>query len=142
MLPITVIAVFIVLFVDNNLAYNSVADGPMGRWIANLNLMPAAATTMGGSKSTPRNEPAHPLRAAALQADARSDDPSPHRRAKRRNIAAPPRCVRSVPILPAYSRTLPLRLPRHLRRRQRERASRLPAPIHPQPIPCVARRPP
>jgi tetratricopeptide (TPR) repeat protein len=77
-LPITVIAVFIVLFVDNNLAYNSVADGPIGRWIARLNLMPAPATAMGGSKSTARIEPAHPLRAAALPApELRSDDPPP-----------------------------------------------------------------
>ena len=76
LLPLAVIVAFILIFIDNNLAYDGAQDGPIGRWIANHNVTPAPATDMGGRKLASRIEPAHPLKTAGLpEADARSDDP-------------------------------------------------------------------
>jgi len=41
-LPVAVMAIFIVYFVDNNIAYRSFVDGPAGRWISRLDLVPSA----------------------------------------------------------------------------------------------------
>jgi tetratricopeptide (TPR) repeat protein len=39
-LPIVAMGIFFVFFVDDNIAYHSLRDGPAGRWLASLDLLP------------------------------------------------------------------------------------------------------
>jgi tetratricopeptide (TPR) repeat protein len=55
-LPIVAMAIFITFFVDNNIAYRSLADGPAGRWLARLDLLPSDPAPGVRSKSQERIE--------------------------------------------------------------------------------------
>jgi hypothetical protein len=55
-LPIVAMAIFFVFFVDNNIAYRSLANGPAGRWLARLDLLPSDPAPGVRSKSQERIE--------------------------------------------------------------------------------------
>jgi tetratricopeptide (TPR) repeat protein len=49
-LPIVAMAIFFIFFVDNNIAYRSLVNGPAGRWLAQLDLLPSAPAPAVRSK--------------------------------------------------------------------------------------------
>ena len=55
-LPIVAMAIFVTFFVDNNIAYRSLVDGPAGRWLARLDLLPSDPAPGVRSKSQERIE--------------------------------------------------------------------------------------
>src|ERR1700730_18569899 len=55
-LPIVAMAIFITFFVDNNIAYRSLANGPAGRWLARLDLLPSDPAPGVRSESQERIE--------------------------------------------------------------------------------------
>jgi tetratricopeptide (TPR) repeat protein len=80
-LPIVAMAIFFVFFVDNNIAYKGLADGPAGRWLAQLDLLPSAPAPASRPKpaqqttsaSRPARSAEQPPQLAA--ADTKSPDP-------------------------------------------------------------------
>ena len=82
-LPIVAMAVFFVFFVDNNIAYKSLVDGPGGRLLSRLDIIPSAPA--------PRSRTKTPDRARSTIADAREPAPPAEARSTvpdRRGVAA------------------------------------------------------
>lgn len=67
-LPVAVVAIFAVYFVDNNTAYKSLVDGPAGRWISHLDIVPHAPPPRTRSKAADQVR-------TGTQASARLDAP-------------------------------------------------------------------
>jgi tetratricopeptide (TPR) repeat protein len=80
--PIVVMAIFFVFFVDNNIAYRSLVDGPAGRWLAQLDRLPSVPVPAARPKPTQQpSSTLRPVRSAdsapqLAAADARSPDPA------------------------------------------------------------------
>jgi tetratricopeptide (TPR) repeat protein len=81
-LSIVAMAIFFIFFVDNNIAYDSLVNGPAGRWLAQLDLLPSAPAPAARSKPAQQTSnaarpvrPADPLPQLAA-ADTGSPDPS------------------------------------------------------------------
>jgi tetratricopeptide (TPR) repeat protein len=77
-LPIVAMAIFFVFFVDNNIAYHSLADGPAGRWLAQLDLLPSAPAP--SSRAKPAQQSAgtlRPVRSAEQPAQLAAADTKP-----------------------------------------------------------------
>jgi tetratricopeptide (TPR) repeat protein len=71
-LPIVAMAIFFIFFVDNNIAYDSLVNGPAGRWLAQLDLLPSAPAPAVRFKPAQSADPLPQLAAA----DTGSPDPS------------------------------------------------------------------
>jgi tetratricopeptide (TPR) repeat protein len=67
-LPVAALAIFVIYFVDNNVAYKTLADGPAGRWISQLNFTPSATHPRARSKAADANTAAAPQRQTAARA--------------------------------------------------------------------------
>ena len=80
-LPIVAMAIFFIFFVDNNIAYDGLVNGPAGRWLAQLDLLPSAPAPAVRPKPAQQTAAAlRPVRSAdsspqLAAADARSPDP-------------------------------------------------------------------
>jgi tetratricopeptide (TPR) repeat protein len=67
-LPVVGMAIFFVFFVDNNVAYKSLLDGPAAKWLARLDLIPGAPAPRSRAKTTDRVPSAGDAAPARVQA--------------------------------------------------------------------------
>jgi len=79
-LPIVAMGIFFSFFVDNNIAYHSLADGPAGRWLARLDLLPnvpaPALRPKPAEQAAVASRPVRPIDTKPQPAEAPARDPA------------------------------------------------------------------
>ncbi len=132
-LPIVAMAIFFIFFVDNKIAYKSLIDGPAGRWLSRLDIVPAAPAPRNRTKEAERAPSVVDTRARAAPEPVRLGEQRPAVAQAAVADASPVRSPTRVRPVAAELAEVPAAPP--------AAPARAPAAIAPAPVPARAPAP-